>query len=85
MTTIQRKIREIIKQKKMSIYQVARGIGVDHANLYRSLRNGSNLELNTMMKVLDFLGYEIRLEKSSSKFKGKEVKSGKSKLERKGG
>ena len=75
MIIIQRKIREIIKQKKLSIYQVARGIGVDHANLYRSLRNGSNLELNTMTKVLDYLGYEIRLIKS----RAKEVKTRRSK------
>lgn len=81
MVTIQRKIREIIKQKKMSIYQVARGIGVDHANLYRSLRNGSNMELNTMMKVLDYLGYKIRLIKS----KEREVKQGKPKPTKKGG
>jgi len=66
-STIQEKIREIIKKKKLSIYQVAQAIGVDHANLYRSLANGSNLELNTMMKVLDYLGYEIRFVKSKEK------------------
>ena len=80
MIPTQRKIREIIKQKKLSIYQVARGIGVDHANLYRSLRNGSNLELNTMTKVLDYLGYEIRLIKS----KGKGVKTRRSESKKKG-
>jgi DNA-binding phage protein len=67
MMTIQKKIREIIKKKRLSIYQVARGIGVDHANLYRSLADGSNLELNTMMKVLKYLGYEIRFVKSKKK------------------
>lgn len=67
MMTIQKKIREIIKKKRLSIYQVARSIGVDHANLYRSLADGSNLELNTMMKVLKYLGYEIRFVKSKKK------------------
>ena len=68
MKTIQSKIREIIQKKKLSIYQVAQAIGLDHANLYRSLANGSNLELNTMMKVLNFLGYEIRFVKPKRKF-----------------
>ena len=70
MKTIQSKIREIIQKKKLSIYQVAQAIGVDHGNLYRSLSDGSNLELNTMLKVLSYLGYEIQLVKS----KGKEAK-----------
>ena len=70
METIQNKLREIVKKKKLSIYQVAKGIGVNHANLYRSLANGSNLELNTMMNVLGYLGYEIRFVKSKKKTKG---------------
>lgn len=58
----------------MTPYQVAKAIGVDHASLYRSLADGSNLELNTMMKVLDFLGYEIRLVKKVKKEGGKKSK-----------
>jgi len=64
---IQETIRQIIKAKKLTVYQVAKAIGVDHGNLYRSLSNGSNLELNTLMKVLAFLGYEIRFVKSKKK------------------
>lgn len=67
MKTIQKTIREIIQKKKLTIYQVAKAIGVDHANLYRSLSNGSNLELNTMMKVLGYLGYEIQFIKLKRK------------------
>ena len=70
MSTIQKKIREIIQKKKLSIYQVAKGICVDYANLYRSLADGSNLELNTMTKVLDYLGYEIQFIKSRKKGDG---------------
>lgn len=65
--TIQNKIRDLIEKKKLSIYQVAQAVGVDHANLYRSLADGSNLELNTMMKVLAYLGYEVRFVKSKSR------------------
>jgi len=68
---VQKKIREIIEKNQLSIYQVAQGIGVDHANLYRSLANGSNLELKTMIKVLDFLGYEIRFVRSKKRYSHK--------------
>jgi len=51
----------------MTYYGMAKAIGVDRGSLYKSLKYGSNLELNTMMKVLDFLGYEIRFVKSKKK------------------
>jgi DNA-binding phage protein len=65
--TIQEEIRSLIKKRNLTPYKVARSIGIDHASLYRSLADGSNLELNTMMKVLDYLGYEIRFVKSKKK------------------
>jgi DNA-binding phage protein len=71
---IQDEIRKLIRKNKLTPYQVAKAIGVDHASLYRSLADGSNLELNTMMKVLDFLGYEIRLVKKVKKEGGKKSK-----------
>jgi DNA-binding phage protein len=67
MSKIQKTLRKIIKKEKLSIYRIAKAIGVDHGNLYRSLSNGSNLELNTMMKVLEYLGYEIRFVRSKRK------------------
>jgi len=52
----------------MTYYGMAKAIRVDRGSLYKSLKYGSNLELNTiMMKVLDFLGYEIRFVKSKKK------------------
>ena len=75
MKTIQAEIRELIEKSNLTPYRVAKAIGIDHASLYRSLADGSNLELNTMTKVLDYLGYEIRFIKS----KQKEVKPIKSK------
>jgi transcriptional regulator with XRE-family HTH domain len=73
--TIQKKLRDLIIKKNVSIYQVAQRIGVDHANLYRSLADGSNLELNTMMKVLSFLGYEVRFVKSKARIGSRMEKS----------
>ena len=67
MTAIQAKIRSLIKKRGLTPYKVAKAIGIDHASLYRSLADGSNLELNTLMKVLNYLGYEIRFVKSKKK------------------
>jgi DNA-binding phage protein len=77
----QAEIRSLIEKSGLTPYKVAKAAGIDHASLYRSLANGSNLELNTMMKVLDYLGYEIRFIKS----RRKEVKAGKSNLSKEKG
>ena len=76
MKAIQSEIRALIKKGGLTPYKVAKAIGIDHASLYRSLADNSNLELKTMMKVLDYLGYEIRFIKS----RRKEVKLGKPNL-----
>jgi DNA-binding phage protein len=58
---IQAQIRRIMKVKKVTFYKMGKAIGVDRGSLYRSLKESSNLELNTLLKVLEYLGYEIRL------------------------
>lgn len=72
--TVQAEIRDLIRKSDLTPYKVAKAIGIDHASLYRSLSDDSNLELNTMMKVLKHLGYEIQFVKSNRR----EVKQGKS-------
>jgi DNA-binding phage protein len=57
---IQSEIRRIMKDKKVTFYGMAKVIGVDRGSLYKSLKDDSNLELNTLLKVLEYLGYEIR-------------------------
>ena len=79
--TIQAEIRKMMKERNVSFYGMAKAIGVDRGSLHKSLKDGSNLELKTMMKVLDYLGYEIRFIKS----RRKEVKSGKSNLSKEKG
>jgi len=56
-----------MKGKGITFYAMAKTIGVDRGSLYKSLKDGSNLELNTMMKVLDYLGYEIQFVKSKKR------------------
>lgn len=71
-------IRKIIK-KKVSLRRLAKDIGVDRSSLYYSLKDEGNPRLNTLAKVLDYLGYELKVTKSKQ---GKEVKPKKSKLSR---
>ena len=58
-----------MEERKVTYYGMAKAIGIDRGSLYKSLKDESNLELNTMMKVLNVLGYEIRFVES--KMKGK--------------
>ena len=63
MKNVQAELRKIMVEKGVSFYGMAKAIGVDRGSLYKSLRDGSNFELNTMIKLLDYLGYEIKLVK----------------------
>lgn len=57
-------LREIIEQGEgKSIKSVAKAIGVDHGSLYRTLKNGGNPEGNTIEKILDYLGYDLKFVK----------------------
>jgi len=59
----QAEIRKIMKERRITFYSMAKAIGIDRGSLYKSLKDGSNFELNTIKKVLDHLGYEIGLVK----------------------
>ncbi len=74
MSRISKILREIIQQREgKSVKSVAKAIGVDHGSLYRTLKNGGNPEANTIEKILDYLGYDLKF------IKRREVKPGKSK------
>lgn len=74
MSKLAKILREIIEQKEgKSIKFVAKAIKVDHGSLYRTLKDGGNPEGNTIEKILDYLGYELKIVKR------KEVKPGKPK------
>ena len=67
-------LRHIIKEKKLTYRKIAGDLGMDHGNLFHSLKNGANPEWKTIEKLLDYLGYDVKLEKR------KGLKSVKSKL-----
>ena len=63
MANILEEIRRIIR-KEASLRRVARDIDVDRSSLHASLKKGANPELKTLTKVLDYLGYELKIVKS---------------------
>jgi hypothetical protein len=54
---------ELIAKERKSFRGTAIDLGVDRSSLYRSLKKG-NPQWNTIERILDYLGYEIRIGKS---------------------
>ncbi len=67
MSRISQILRTIIEKEKLSIRGVAQAVGIDHASLSRSLKDDGNPESRTIEKILDYLGFEIRIVKSRRK------------------
>ncbi len=67
MNKMVRAIREIIRKENTTIYSVAKAVNVDFSSLYKALKNGGNLGAKTIEKIIDHLGYDIRLIKKSQK------------------
>jgi probable addiction module antidote protein len=61
MESIGKVIKEIIRKKGVSFYRVSKDLGVAQESLYRSLLDSANPRWGTIKKVLDYLGYEIRI------------------------
>ena len=61
---VTRILSEVIKKEEVTIYRIAKAIGVDRPSLSRALKDRGNPGAKTIEKVLMFLGYEIRLVKS---------------------
>jgi len=62
MKNVQQIIGEIIR-KKGPIRKVAEEIGIDHANLIRILREGSDPRIKTIERIVDRLGYSLNLKR----------------------
>ena len=62
MEDILKEIRKLI-ERKTSKRRLAKEIEVDRSSLIASLKNGANPRLSTLTKVLDHLGYELRISR----------------------
>jgi DNA-binding phage protein len=71
MNKIVKALRQIMEKERVTKYSVAKAIGVDFSSFYKALKNGGNLGVKTVDKVLNHLGYEVRFIKSKPKKKGR--------------
>ena len=53
----------LIKQKS-SVRRVSIELGMDRASLYRSLKKGTNPRIDTIIKFLNHLGYQLQVVKA---------------------
>jgi len=70
MTKIQKRLNEIIVRERISIYRIAKDLGLDYSTLHKSLNKG-NPTAKTIEKITNSLGYEVRVAKSGKKKMGK--------------
>jgi probable addiction module antidote protein len=55
-------------RKESSVSKVAKELGIERPTLYHSFKKGAHPRIDTVVKVLDCLGYDLKI------FKRKEVK-----------
>lgn len=61
MESIGKEIKEIVRKRGVSFYRVSKDLGIAQESLYRSLLDDANPRWRTIKKVIDYLGYEIRI------------------------
>jgi DNA-binding phage protein len=61
MKSIEQEIRSIIKERGISLYRIAKDLGISWESLYRSLLDGANPKWNRIKILLDYLHYEFVL------------------------
>ena len=64
MESIGKEIKEIARNKGVSLYRIAKDLGIAQESLFRSLMDDANPKWNTVKKILDYLGCEIRIGKA---------------------
>jgi DNA-binding phage protein len=69
---------KLIKEKS-SVRRVSMELGMDRASLYRSLKKGTNPRIDTIVKFLDHLGYQLQVVKAKKRVK-KPIRSKRTKL-----
>jgi probable addiction module antidote protein len=67
MESIGNEIKDIARKKGVSLYRIAKDLGIAQESLFRSLMDDANPKWNTVKKILDYLGYEIRIAKLKRK------------------
>ena len=63
--SIEQTLKEMVLAK--GLRRTAHDLDIDPASLHRSLKDGSNIKLERVKKLLDYIGYEIRFVKKEQK------------------
>jgi DNA-binding phage protein len=62
---IEETLRNLVMERGLK--RTAIDLGIDPASLHRSLKDGSNIKLERVKKLLEYLGYDVRIVKSKEK------------------
>ncbi len=68
--SIGKAIKEIMEKKGVSLYRMAKDLGINYASLYRSLKEDANPEWKRIKQILDYLDYEFVLRPKRTKTQG---------------
>jgi DNA-binding phage protein len=60
-------IKRIVKKKGLSVYRMAKDLGVPSESLYRSLDKGANPEWKRIKQILEYLDYDFALKAKRKK------------------
>lgn len=71
MKSIGKEIRGILKEKGISLYHIAKTLGIRWESLYRSLQDDGNPEWKTIGAILDYLNYDFVLKEKRKEGKKK--------------
>jgi len=67
MDSIGEEIKKILKEKGLSVYRMAKDLGLSDESLYRSLDKEANPEWKRIKQILDYLNYDIVLKAKKKK------------------
>ena len=56
-------------REESSVRRVSMELGMDRSSLYRSLKKGTNPRIDTIIKFLNHLGYQLQVVKTKRKAK----------------
>ena len=66
MLSINQKLRDIIAERGLTIYQMHKATGINHTRLSNFINKGATLHYDNMIKLMVALGYRVTMVKNGS-------------------
>ncbi len=80
MKNIGKELKELMRKRGVSGYEIARALGIAPESFYRSTGDRANPEWKTIRGILDYLGYDVKfVRKGVKKTKPKTPRTGRKK------